>query len=412
MRRASVAKLFTPRVITVLSALIVTGAPPATHATNRYYLDQTSDAPAGRYRLNAISPDNVRTPEKSKRPPAFQKNFLYTLTDRSAGRVVWTFQGGGQQDSPRELYVHDSGAVVVWAAFDDLLVFSADGAGRCVRLSLRDCLPMNDRRFVEDTTAGPIWSQWSTWRFVTFKNQLLFYVRAWWGQQIVVDVNRGQFVPADDKELSDALRQSDRDETLRALRAAVDELKSGRAKDDDDWPATAAMLAGQLGLDESVELLATLERADAFTSSATVGIPGSERVSVGVDTTQWRTNPFRQVVQLSLRRLKRSPQCLSATRFMMNRAGKSEPFVVEPMPDRGRRLAQLRTGMEPIDVLRLIGSPDFIRSGPGEWQYDIDDEHEPLTLQLLWNGGRLKGVEQLKPPLWSRENVREQTLRW
>ena len=127
-----------------------------------------------------------------------------------------------------------------------------------------------------------------------------------------------------------------------------------------------------------------------------------------IDPSNYSTFPLRQVAQLSLRRLGKTPEQLPATQFY-TRYGNVQhyPFDAGEIDvPRAENTGKIKYNMSPKEVLDLIGEPDFSRNGTrdwpwgGSWQYDMDAE-TPFTLLVCWSTeGKVARVEQKTPPYW------------
>jgi hypothetical protein len=110
---------------------------------------------------------------------------------------------------------------------------------------------------------------------------------------------------------------------------------------------------------------------------------------------------MRQIVHLSLRRLGRSPRPYPCIRFHLHAktGSRGQPYEVPTLP-RPRFLSAdlIREGMEPEDVLNLLGAPDYVKFV--EWYYDMDAS-PPFTLMIKWKkNGTVDEIERHTPPYW------------
>jgi hypothetical protein len=76
------------------------------------------------------------------------------------------------------------------------------------------------------------------------------------------------------------------------------------------------------------------------------------------------------------------------------------------MRDREKNEAKLTQGMNPMQVVELIGLPDFI--GRNEWSYDFE-KNTPRSLTISWDSYVVKDVKRGEP-LWKKLVEREKVL--
>ena len=130
-----------------------------------------------------------------------------------------------------------------------------------------------------------------------------------------------------------------------------------------------------------------------------------------LDANTWETFEVRQHVQLSLRRLGEVPRYFPTTQFRLYAKDfdRRKPFVPVPSKPRARQAGAVKVGMQPIEVLRLLGAPDFI---VGTWQYDMDDQ-KPYTLLIEWGeNNRVKSVDRKSPAYWQDGDCRDRQIMW
>jgi len=104
---------------------------------------------------------------------------------------------------------------------------------------------------------------------------------------------------------------------------------------------------------------------------------------------------LRQISQLSLRRLGEAPNPLAIFEFPKHQA--DDNLRPEPRKNREKQVASVKSGMSAIEVLKILGSPDFI-SYP-EWSYDLDGD-DPKSVTISWDSYHVKAVNITKP-LWN-----------
>ncbi|QDT04852.1 hypothetical protein K227x_32490 [Rubripirellula lacrimiformis] len=364
-------------------------------ATDRFYDDISAESPNGVWRLDAKSPDNLID---GYHP--WQDDFVYTMHQR--GQQVWTRKQTEQEPeeySPAKIVVADDGWAAIHTGWDQLVFVDASGRN-CGRIDdLKEILSKKDRsEFTTWSTAGVIWTPYSLWHFANVDGKRIFVIRLWWGHQMIFDPANGQRLKPNPTFVK-AIRDWQVEHCRNVLAGAV---ADGINDDSADKLLTPALLAGQLDIRDAIPHLRELEKSNF------VGLYGGSMAS---DVSPGAISPFfiqqftlRQVSQLSLRRLGESPEPLPVFEFPKHRVdGNLRP---EPRDDREKLVASIKRGMSAPEVLRILGSPDFI-SYP-EWSYDLDCG-DPKTAKILWDSHHVKDVTLTKP-LWKDGLVRDKLV--
>ena len=405
-----------------LGLCILVGGVRDAFATNRYHSDKTAESPSKKFKVEAKSPDNAGNENGFSRP--FQASFVYTLRDVEKNTVLWTrkqpmgakekYYTPPKEGSPVALFVSDAGWTVIRTAWDELVVVDIAGKDRGVVRILEDGFTAEENKeYVQDTTAGPLWSGCSLWYFLDAGKQSLFVVTPWWGRRVVLDLKSGKIIP----ETPDIAKQA----ALYEKNYVVDELlkyvastsKVASCDCEDCWRVKiAAYVAGRDGIKEAIPLLEELQ------NSAYIGSMGGwgygRKFEGEVCECEYSTFTLRQVTQLALRRLGKTPRQLPATQFDVRYEDykKNRPYVPRKIDGpRAANAGKIKTGMTPEEVLDLIDAPDFVgreKRAPGDaiWEYDMDAE-TPFTLLVHWDGRRVAVVEQIKPARWQDGQVRD-----
>jgi hypothetical protein len=392
-------------------------------ATNRYYRDIVAVSPNGQYEVRAESPDN----KAKDRNVAFQDNFVYTFADKKSGKTLWTRKQkmatmtdrdlpsgtftSPEEASPARIYVSDAGWTVIWTGWNELIAVDVKGKDRCLIKLLDQAFTKDENhKYVQQTTAGPMWAQLSLWYFLDVGDRHLFVVRPWWGRSIPVDLVRGKIVEAT-AEISKAISAAERRFVLAELGKEVAAFKECK-KPDEYRPQfdsdTAAFLAGQLKIGEAGALLQQLEEVAYCGCSAGGGLSLGGELEGQVDPHSYHQLGFRQTVQLSLRRLGKTPKPLPVYFFdvRFKDYDKNHLYVPKPLPaatPRHANVEKVEKGMKAEQVLALIGSPDYV--GYDTWEYDMDAE-KPFTLILKWDPLHVIGIEKQTPPRWQDASAR------
>lgn len=260
-------------------------------------------------------------------------------------------------------------------------------------LDLASSLP-GFSRFAHWTTAGMLWSQNSLAYFTA--GQRHFVVRAWWGDRLVIALDR--LCQVDPSVMADELRQTESQIVMEGLRHLVARIEAGeQPRYDDPTPpeidcsiGTLAHFPGLLGLTEAVPLLRVLEEWDSPASTCY----GSFR---------YHTPYYRRLAQNSLRRLGERPRGYPALTFTDNEERLSlrqpQPGPIDGLT-RHTNLASIRRETPLVEVYRGLGAPDDI--GGDFWRYDVDVD-PPYTV-LVWLAEEDESVERMVryyPPFWT-----------
>jgi hypothetical protein len=380
------------------------------HATDRNYSDIATTSPSKQYRIEAKSPDNAN---KEKRK-AFQRSFVYTATDSTTNQVLWTrMQAEG---SPVHIYVSDEGWTVIRTAYDELFAVDFEGHSYATVDIMDDGLTAEERaKYVQYSTAGPMWAGHSHWYFLELGDQTLFVVRPWWGRRIIVDIQAGEIID-ETKVIADEATATEREYVIA-------ELTKGVASKELNHNAIyalqkAAFLASQLQVTETIPMLEQLQKISYFGSSRVdmsllIQMKKDEdnvtnNPDVGkVTSYSYSTNELRQVIHLALRRLGKKPKPLPVTLFSVNYRDYQKNHAYVPT-DRSVPREENATvemiDMSPQQVLDLIGSPDFVVWRA--WEYDMDAD-EPFTLIVSWKENKVIQVERKTSARWQNGLVRD-----
>ena len=397
--------------LVAFAACVFSIARPA-KATDRYYRDIHERSPNGRYKLDAVSPDNHID---DGRDHPFAKDFTYTLTDTANSRVLWRHKQMQPEISPVAAWVHDSGMVVVRSGWDELRAFDPATGTATKPLEILDQFSENDRKvFVHETTAGPMWTGSSVWYFLEHDNRLYFGVRSHWGRRVVFDTATG-LADKDAGTLHDAMVLQERGWIMNTLRQALPKLENA-GSGDEDWSVwssviAAADTAADLHHTDAIPLLREFEKCGLVGTSTISSAwifeapppPGS------VDPSAPGYYDVRSHAQKALRRLGAKPSSLPATRFReFSQEGLGPVFQPTPTKPRAEAITTLKPGMTPRDVLILLGAPDRLSEGVrGAWEYHIDSD-TPSTLQVCWSDKTPFVVLESRivtPPTWQCEET-------
>lgn len=313
------------------------------------------------------------------------------------------------------------GAATVWATpqFRPTLVYQKDGEwhvsglggyaiivkgptkGKTISVSIDEALSKQDYdRYVEQTTAGPIWEECALDYFITIDGRRHFCIRTRWDHRFVFDLTVPEHL-TDLGKIEKTLEAAERRQVLSILKDAADSPSEPKVTSAGLRRLKASVrLAGRLKLEQTGAYLQKLE-ACGFVHSW--GGPLMEDVEEG------EINPFvcgdlelRRMVQTALRRLGRRPAGLPCTEFRFESSpGLGRPFQPPKFTEpRAQRVAGVRPGMKPLQVLNALGAPDSVHTQFDAWQYDVDADR-PYTLFVVWEDGLEVGeLKKIEPPLW------------
>ena len=386
------------------------------NATDRIYRDIVAESPDGGYQVQAKSPDNAKG-----RYAVWQASFVYTCIDKKTGKTLWvrkqrmgepirlskdspTTYSFPEEASPLGIFVSDSGWTLIQTGRDDLIAVAKNGVDRWQVAILSDAITGDERkRYVHETTAGPMWAGWWPWYFLGVGKRELFVIRPWWGRKIVIDIENGKFV-AENKAISAAIADYERTYVLKTLAHGVETRQQWETADGYTSlvPMDAAYLAGALHIREAIPLLRKLQDSTLCGRSSSGGLSALETFRNEVDPHSYETLEMRRVAQLSLRRLGETPKPYPANRFEVRQEVRNGVHAYVPKPlsvPRQENSDKIQKGMKAEQVLDLLDGPDFV--GYDTWEYDMDAV-PPFTLVVKWDARKVIGVEKKTPPLWKQ----------
>lgn len=415
------------------------------------YPDCRENSASGRYTVEARSPHNGEITRPDGTVPSddyafkyrdHQSAFRYRLIDNEAEPpgVVWERFQADREDSPHEILVSDDGWTIIrtHGFSPELIAVGIDGRDVLrIRLESEDEEPdfrspgmVWELAHLAHTTAGLYWSSGS-WRcFFRHEGRTAFTWRAWWGQRLVLDLERGAFLtdrtPIAGEFLADAIaaEQAGVLSLLADLSGRMDEVEAlfewEPDPEDELRPAlsevdAALHLVGVHRIREAIPYLRQWERLD---------VPVYERSTFTMpDDWSLEGQRYRPIAQSSLKRLGEDPAGYPAYQFVreldLSEETERHPLPAH-LPDRATRAQRVHPGMTAPDVLGLLGSPDFVhhnfrRSGElhsevEDWEYDHKLESGWTTFRIRWeeidDQPALTEVAWL-PPDWLESTVRD-----
>lgn len=398
-------------------AAAVVGVAQAAAATDRFYPNQTAKSDNGKFRIDAVSPDN---PKDGGWGRAFASSFTYTLREVDTGRVVWTRKQEMERSkgspfvdwlegSPMRVFVSDTGTVAAYVAGEELIVLDSKTGKKVAEHDLLRLFPPSEvKGFVSQTTAGPMWTQFSWFGFVTVPQsdgrpaRELFDVRPYWKTRIIIDVASGKNVALGSiaqAGAADSL-EGGTEEARACVRAALDAemayadrmiKRASTRRDEDPWEiCTAVVMTGQLGFKELVPQLRIVER-------------------LAMSEVDERWQYVRPHIRTALRRLGETP--IPGYGVALRTLGREKSAPVRSAEERRAGADRVVVSMKLNDMLEIMGHPDVQRS---TWDvmavdYDIDGA-DPYTLRVMFSEelGEVTSVEKVRPPKYLRGVEREQ----
>jgi hypothetical protein len=389
----------------------------ATARTDIFFPDVIAESPNGRYRFSATHANN----ELERPRPFVSSGFTFHVFDLKAERTVWERPQGKQEPWPGRAFVHDDGLVVVGYARPTVLD-RTDGSQMFSWDVFKEFTPDDDRFLVRsESTVGPMvsWSRNSRAYFLEHDGKLYFVLRTWWDRRIWADLTDLRLVGDPSPGLSAAADTSDRRFVLATLEGAAARLAGMDSERDRqayhsvaEYVQSAIHVAGRIDSQEAIPFLRELEQSEYVGRTGSVRLPRCEDAQ-GLIAEQELT--IRCAAQLALRRLGDRPRGLPCTRFMLKEPGSREIWIPREQPlARWVGPDQVREQQTPMEVITVIGAPDFTDAswptGKNTWDYDVDTD-DPYTLRVHWNDDcRVHRVEVIRPALWKQGETRHMAL--
>lgn len=282
-------------------------------------------------------------------------------------------------------------------------------------LQIHDLLPEDEySKYVHETTAGPLWAENALSCLVSLNGKPHLCVRTWWDRRILIDLEAAKQVP--DRPFDKELTVVERQHALELLKSGVGLMarKEGRTLDKIEAVHAAVDFAGRAQLKEAVPHLKELESTDYISSCSSGGwFEFAKLAGEDINPASYCLYGTRRAAQRSLRRLGEKTAGYPALVFSDENRREIEPRK-RPGP-RHEAVANIDIGMKPVDVLNLIGPPDYVERGKGLpsylWRYDMDAA-EPYSLFVLWNEKpTVRSLEKIEPALWSGNSLIDPTVK-
>lgn len=375
------------------------------------YPDLVRISPDGKLRLEIRSPDNApfpRAPVNASQAcwGGFQCDFTYTVTHIESGDVVW--QGTPDDDdllsAPNDAWVSNTGQVIVVTRppFGSGL-FVLNSAGKTIRKFDVASEVLNDNsREMHETSAGSHWNERGHGLFFAVAGQSFWVFRTELNRQVVVELETGNLL-AENEAIRRERRRVQRKWALAIVRKHSENLQLyGEPFAKRNWRMLRRLRTAILwcGLDRIRRSLSELRRFEHSTVAQSY-------------TSGWKLSDGQRsnlvhlllvgVTQFALRRMGEEPAGVAPFWLCRDRGNFPKARTRVPVPeriqDRAARLQELKPGMTPLQVVKLVGMPDIEGHS---WQYDIlDSEAGPCTIAITWHARRdtITKIERL-PPGW------------
>lgn len=279
-------------------------------------------------------------------------------------------------------------------------------ANRKTLLWIRDALPKEEyTKYVREGTAGPLWEENAVSYFISLSGKTHFCMRTWWDRRVLIDLEAAKQVP--DGTFGKELAAREKQQVLDLLKSGLTLMakRENRTCDEFDAVHGGADLAGRMQLKEAVPFLKQLESVDYIGSGVGGGFEWGRLRQEEINPASYCRYTTRIVVQRSLRRLHETPAGYPATLFHYESGKEVEPAKLAGPRHEG--VSRLEIGKKPIDVLNVLGAPDYVEWGkglPGHniWRYDMDAA-AAYSLLVHWDEKtpRVAALEKVEPAFWA-----------
>ncbi len=395
---------FNSRCMIVAAVLLCCA--PLCRGTDRYFRDIDRCSPDGRLRLTAISPDNSR-----KFSTPFADDFTYTLTDLVTGVVLWQRVQPPNEPSPVDVFVDNSGWVAVRHSSEHHSI-RAPITGELV-MSFRPLseFPQQEyRRYVTDSTAGPLWTRGAHWYFLQTPDRWLFVVRPWWGNRVIADIDAGVLLERNDPSVLEACTAAEVLWARNDLKQDIARVwEGGRLDKDRRWkietPINILVMAKDI---ESVPLLREIAHWN-FTDTYGPGRAVQDRQGPREYTvSHYTVAGIRQKANAAIRLLGDTPDTLPNIWFVQHDEAPTGTIPRrQPNTPRDQNVERIQNGDSLFQVVETLGGPDFVdtenRGEPPAIEYDMDTD-DPFTLRITFdNDSFVTGIETIRPPKWKTQ---------
>lgn len=372
--------------------------------TQLQYPDLEASSRSGSYHCRAFF---------SQRRPGAVGAFEYVL--EQGGETLWRrIAAGEHEEPPLDLFVDDTGYVVAMLhlftyalkplilALDGNTVAILDLASLLFDLGI-------DEQHLYSCNAGLLWRGSFTYHLLTDKGERFLFLVTTTGLEVGVNLSSGKFLD-DLSEFAEGLDARRRQDTVRILRREASRLQLPAApqRAGRNELGVALATAGLLKIQEATPALRVFEEH---------GTLADELGSRQFGPFNLKRLRLRQDAQLALRRLGHQPALLPAYELTYQQSNQ----VVE-LPACTSRLEgvdRLEPGISLLEVVQLLGAPDFAHSKFSEqlgralsyWEYDLwDEEFYTLRVELNREEEAVAGLSIFRPPHWLEPDVRDQRI--
>ena len=385
-------------------ALVFCAASPCL-ATDRYFRDIDETSPDGRLRLTAKSPANSR-----EFTAPFASDFTYTLTDLNTGVVLWQRVQPPDEPSPVQVFLDDSGWVAVRHS-DETHSIRAPITGEFVMSfrPLSEFSPAEYRRYVSDTTAGPMWTRGAHWYFLHTDNRWLFVVRPWWGNRVIADIDAGVLLKRNDPTVLAACEAAEVQWARKDLQKDISRVWEGLPlARDRQWRIDTPI--NILAMARDRESLPILQEVARWNFVNTYGQRANDDNRVGAReyiVNHYTIARIRQMANTAIRLVGDTPDQLPCIWFPPSDEAPTGVIPHEqPDTPREQNVWRVQKGHSLARVVETLGGPDFVdveRREPAAIEYDIDTD-DPFTLRITFDDeSRVTRTEAIRPPKWKTQ---------
>lgn len=320
-----------------------------------------------------------------------------SLTLLERGELRWREAAG--RFSPQQLFVSDDGCSVVLDA-RDVLSFR-DPRGRPIgELSLIEWLSSDPvigaSSRIMRTTAGSFVDEYWAGSFVTVGSSTRFVIDGRGLPPLAIDPSMPSVVELD----GPGIREAQRERAASVLAEAAQALAlpdSGGLGAWTPWRLAAvgwARLAGRTLAHDAVPSLHALAGLEmVIHGMTTVSVTRCAEDAILVD--QYARDPLRQAVHLALLRMGHRPPAAPVVQLARRRGSGMDWVTFERPAGWGDAPTRIRAGLQPSQVVELLGAPTHVGCSDGRavWSYDHWTAHGIRSLVVTWGRAGAEAVE-------------------
>jgi hypothetical protein len=365
------------------AAVMAVQAATVAAAQPRVFESMEAASPGGTFRLEAA---------RGKGPNG-EPAYTYVLTKVEGGAKVW--ERGQDEGWPLSVPVSDSGWVAAMVTPASLIVLEPGAGKKTLEADILGRFSAEERReHAQTRTGGVAWLEGSLPYFVREAGREHFVLRTGWGLRVIADLETGRLLEEPAAEFLERLKARE----LAGAKAIVEEaakrvkeypVEFGWARVPEGLPPPGRVLAAiriiaERGDAESVPALRVLEKSEYLANPG--GLPGRGFEDGEINPFYRGELIFRMAARYALRHLGEEPADVAVNGFWeVRNGGIDEGVPVYRIKGvREELVEQLSPGMMPGEILRLIGTPEYVDIAGRAWEYDIDGA-DPHTLKIFFN---------------------------